>query len=114
MVPLTFLVPLTYCSMDGSVQLHRLQETVHYTPREPDRMYLGRRLSVGEEASSSPTSPMASAPGAFPPPLQVGTHTQTFSCHVDRVKDIEVSAHEPSLFWSCSEDGTCRQLTWLA
>ena len=42
-------------------------------------------------------------------PQQLGTHTQTFSCHVDRVKDVEVSGHEPSLFWSCSEDGTVRQ-----
>ena len=73
-------------SMDGTVQLHRLE-------RGGVQCGFG-----GERGRSSPVSPR-----------EVGTHTQTFACHMDRVKDIEVSRHEPSLFWSCSEDGTVRQ-----
>lgn len=88
-------------SMDGSVQLHRLERgAVYHTPR--DRDLAGRRASL-DGAGSPALGP------TFRAPQQVGTHTQTFSCHIDRVKDIEVSRHEPSLFWSCSEDGTVRQ-----
>lgn len=32
-----------------------------------------------------------------------------FSCHSRRVKDTAVHANEPCLFWTASEDGTCRQ-----
>lgn len=32
-----------------------------------------------------------------------------FSCHTDRVKDVEVSQADSNLFWSASEDGTVRQ-----
>ena len=71
-------------SMDGTVQLHRLERgSVHYVEAGTRRPRDG--------------------------PLLVASHTQTFACHTDRVKDVEVSRHEPSLFWSCSEDGTVRQ-----
>jgi len=69
-------------SMDGTVQLHRLERgSVHY-------------VEAGTRRDG---------------PLLVASHTQTFACHTDRVKDVEVSRHEPSVFWSCSEDGTVRQ-----
>uniref|UniRef100_A0A6A7FV73 WD repeat protein iqw1-like n=1 Tax=Hirondellea gigas TaxID=1518452 RepID=A0A6A7FV73_9CRUS len=35
--------------------------------------------------------------------------TVEFLCHVDRIKDIQTSQHDPFMFWSVSEDGTSRQ-----
>lgn len=35
--------------------------------------------------------------------------TQTYSCHVQRVKRLAVTPAEPNLFWSAGEDGTVMQ-----
>lgn len=35
--------------------------------------------------------------------------TECHNCHKDRVKDVEVEAGNPNVFWSASEDGTVRQ-----
>eukprot|EP00762_Andalucia_godoyi_P006502 ANDGO_02852.mRNA.1 WD repeat protein iqw1 len=41
--------------------------------------------------------------------FQNGNLTSVIGGHMDRVKKIAVHAAEPSLFWSVSEDGTCRE-----
>ncbi|KAJ8330836.1 hypothetical protein QVD99_001340 [Batrachochytrium dendrobatidis] len=35
---------------------------------------------------------------------------QTYDCHTDRVKKVVTTRSDPYLFWTCSEDGTVRQI----
>lgn len=40
--------------------------------------------------------------------IQVGKTIQNFSCHLNRVKRLDVSKKSPFLIWSAGEDGTIR------
>ncbi len=41
--------------------------------------------------------------------IEHGGRSRCFRCHTDRVKAIETDFTNDSLFWSASEDGSCRQ-----
>jgi WD40 repeat protein len=91
-------------SMDGLVQLHRLERGDLC-----DQMPVRQSSRQHGETGSVPLGGDMEGEVHHLSPTRVATHTQTFSCHTDRVKDVEVCLHEPSLFWSCGEDGTVRQ-----
>jgi len=76
-------------AMDETVRLHRLNT---YGEKLP---CVGRRSWV----EGSQNEDLQSLTG----------HSTEFRCHSGRVKDVEVTPSDPSVFWSASEDGTVRQ-----
>lgn len=76
-------------AMDSTVQLHHLDAEPETKFRYPSAV--GRPAGVGRDC------------------VEVTPRTEIFSCHRERVKDVEIDNGSPHLFWSVSEDGTIRQ-----
>ncbi|WPT13229.1 WD and tetratricopeptide repeats protein 1 [Picochlorum sp. SENEW3] len=99
-------------AMDHTVGLHRILEgggnliPIH-GPRYDGffREENDPPVDVGEDGRMEDDSVVGGGQqGDYP----LAEHT-FFSCHTDRVKDVEVSQADPNMFWSASEDGTVRQ-----
>ena len=102
-LPKTNSTVLVTGGMDNLVQLHRLAGVDKLVALSGPR----RREFVQPEFGPDSDSQMQDA-GLH----ALVAHTAVYRCHLDRVKHVEVSASEPYLFWSASEDGDVRQFDY--
>ncbi|KAH6597713.1 hypothetical protein BASA50_004318 [Batrachochytrium salamandrivorans] len=81
------------CAGDNSIKVFDLEKSSVCSAPQPSSY------------SSTPSSDSHS----YKRPASVWHPQRSFSCHGDRVKKIVTHRTDPSMFWTCSEDGTVRQ-----
>ena len=104
-----YVVPTLHTSNVFGVQfLPRTNGTVLVTGAMDETVRLHRLNTYGEKLPC--VGSRSWVEGSENEDLQSLTgHSTEFRCHAGRVKDVEVTPSDPSVFWSASEDGTVRQ-----